>query len=404
MRTNPPRLLIAALFAVPLAAAPAVADEDKPTFAVTDKTFEAEVLESDLPVLVDFWAEWCGPCKVIAPTLEELANEYDGRVRVAKLDVDDNRKTTEAYGIRAIPTLLLFNDGEVVETFVGVQPKAKIAKAFDKVAPEQKAEEEAPAEGAGDAVDAAAEDATMSDPNYAPPGVAEDAADAAEDATDPDAAEQAAAAAEADGLVPLTLDLPKPAFKETPKDVPPGIRVEKPRKGPEKPFMVPPGAKNLAEGKPVSASDEEPLIGTLELITNGNKEADEGQWVDLGPGLQWVQIDLEKAAEIHAVVLWHYHGQARVYHDVVVRVSNDSDFVTGVTTLFNNDHDNSAGLGLGEELGFWETNRGKLVDGKVDGEPVTARYVRLYSDGNTSDPMTHYTEVEVWGEPAEATE
>jgi len=364
MRTSPPRLLIAALFAVPLAAAPAVADEDKPTFAVTDKTFEAEVLESDLPVLVDFWAEWCGPCKVIAPTLEELANEYDGRVRVAKLDVDDNRKTTEAYGIRAIPTLLLFKDGKVVETFVGVQPKEKIANAFDKVAPEEKAEEEAPVEGAGDA----------------------------------------AAAAEADGLVPLKLDLPKPAFKETPKDVPPGIRVEKPRKGPAKPFMVPPGAKNLAEGKPVSASDEEPLIGTLELITNGNKEADEGQWVDLGPGLQWVQIDLEKAAEIHAVVLWHYHGQARVYHDVVVQVSNDSDFVTGVTTLFNNDHDNSAGLGLGEELGFWETNRGKLVDGKVDGEPVTARYVRLYSDGNTSDPMTHYTEVEVWGVPAEAAE
>jgi len=92
-------------------------------FEVTDATFEGSVLTSDTPTVVDFWAEWCGPCKMIAPILEELANENVGKFTVGKLDVDNNRETAMKYSIRSIPTLLLFKDGEVAEQIVGVLPK-----------------------------------------------------------------------------------------------------------------------------------------------------------------------------------------------------------------------------------------------------------------------------------------
>jgi thioredoxin 1 len=90
---------------------------------VTDSNFEAEVLKSDKPVLVDFWAVWCGPCKMIAPTVEEIAKEYDGKLKVGKLDVDSNPQTAMKYGIRSIPTLLIIKDGQVVEQMVGAVPK-----------------------------------------------------------------------------------------------------------------------------------------------------------------------------------------------------------------------------------------------------------------------------------------
>ena len=92
-------------------------------FEVTDATFEGSVLKSDTPTVVDFWAEWCGPCKMIAPILEELADENTGKFSVGKLDVDNNRETAMKYGIRSIPTLLVFKDGEVAEQIVGVMPK-----------------------------------------------------------------------------------------------------------------------------------------------------------------------------------------------------------------------------------------------------------------------------------------
>ena len=98
---------------------------------VTDDTFETEVLQSTLPVLVDYWAEWCGPCKAIAPVLEEVAKEYDGRLRVAKLDIDSNQATPPKYGIRGIPTLMLFKNGNIEATKVGALSKSQLTAFID---------------------------------------------------------------------------------------------------------------------------------------------------------------------------------------------------------------------------------------------------------------------------------
>lgn len=97
-----------------------------------DKTFEEDVLASDQVTLVDFWAEWCGPCLALGPTIEELAKDYDGKAKIGKLNVDNNPETAMKYGVRSIPTLLLIKGGEVVEKFVGVQSKAALATAIDK--------------------------------------------------------------------------------------------------------------------------------------------------------------------------------------------------------------------------------------------------------------------------------
>lgn len=197
-------------------------------------------------------------------------------------------------------------------------------------------------------------------------------------------------------LVPLELKLPRPAFKGTPKHVPPGAaNLEKPRKGPRPPLLVPKGTKPLSGGKKVTSSDEDPIIGEIKFVTDGDKEAHEGGYVELGPGLQWVQIDLGKTYQLHALLVWHYHGSARVYHDVVVQVADDADFITNVRTVFSNDHDNSSGLGLGDAKEYWDTYEGRLIDAKG----VVARYVRLYSKGSTADDQNHYTEVEVYGLP-----
>lgn len=95
-------------------------------YTFTDQNFEEEVIKSELPVLVDFWAVWCGPCKMIAPIVEQLAEELAGKVKVGKLDVDSNQETSIKYGIRGIPTLLIFKNGQVVDTIVGAVPKATI--------------------------------------------------------------------------------------------------------------------------------------------------------------------------------------------------------------------------------------------------------------------------------------
>ena len=98
---------------------------------ITDASFQKEVLECDVPVLIDFWAVWCMPCKAIAPIVEEIANEYTGKIKVGKMDIDHNKETAMKYGIRSIPTLLIFKDGQVVDTIVGSQPKNAIVTKID---------------------------------------------------------------------------------------------------------------------------------------------------------------------------------------------------------------------------------------------------------------------------------
>ncbi len=199
-----------------------------------------------------------------------------------------------------------------------------------------------------------------------------------------------AAAAE---MVPLVTELPKPMFVGTPKpiELP---NLEKPSNVKRADFLVPAGTTNLALGKTVTSSDTFPVIGDLEYITDGDKNASDGYFVELGPDLQWVQIDLEAPATIHAVIVWHYHLAARAYHDVVVQVADDEAFTKNVRTVFNNDHDNSAGFGVGRDPAYVENYEGRLIPVKAE----KARHVRLYSRGNTSDGMNHYVEVEVFGQ------
>ncbi|MCK9794183.1 MULTISPECIES: thioredoxin [Isoptericola] len=103
------------------------------TVAVTDDTFKSEVLESDVPVLVDFWATWCGPCRMVAPILEELSDEYEGKIKIVKLDTDANQATTMAYGITSIPTLNVYSGGELVKSVIGARPKRALQEEIDAV-------------------------------------------------------------------------------------------------------------------------------------------------------------------------------------------------------------------------------------------------------------------------------
>ena len=176
-----------------------------------------------------------------------------------------------------------------------------------------------------------------------------------------------------------------------PKDIPPYVHA------PTEPavFLVPDGTRLLSARKPVTSSDPEPIIGSLDLITDGDKDPGEGHYVELLDGPQWVQIDLGRSASLSAICLWHEHSPYRIYHDVVARVSNDPDFRSGVTTLFNNDGDASSGLGKGSDSPYAESRFGLIVDGLG----VRGRYVRLHSNGNASNIHNRYTEVEVHGLP-----
>ena len=194
--------------------------------------------------------------------------------------------------------------------------------------------------------------------------------------------------------VVLELKLPKPMFVGTPRNIrsPNLERITGKRRGP---FYVPKGTVLLSLNKPVIGSDSEPVIGEMEFVTDGEKSGEEGYYVEFGPAVQHVQIDLEGSYALHAILIWHYHSQARVYRDVIVQVSNDPDFITDVKTIFNNDHDNSSGLGVGRDKEYIEVSEGRLIDPRG----IEARYVRLYSRGNTSNDMNHYVEVEVYGTP-----
>jgi len=196
-------------------------------------------------------------------------------------------------------------------------------------------------------------------------------------------------------LVPIPIQLPKPMFEGTPTNltVP---NLAKPLGKPRDPFLAPAGVVNVAKGKPVTSSDDAPVIGELEQVTDGDKKGAEGSFVELGPGVQWVQIDLGGVHEVYAVLFWHYHKAARVYFDVVVQLADDAAFTKNVRTVFSNDVDNTSKLGAGAEMNYVETSEGKLVDAKG----AKARYVRLYSKGNNANDLNHYVEVEVFGRPA----
>lgn len=193
------------------------------------------------------------------------------------------------------------------------------------------------------------------------------------------------------GGVALVTEFPPELIEGTPKPMKVPNLVQPPAKPPE--FLVPEGTTLLSKGKKVTSSDANPIIGDLTLITDGDKEAGEGYFVELLDGTQWVQIDLEKSAAVSAIYLWHFHSQKRAYNDVIIQVSDDADFKTGVTTVYNNDYDDSSKMGKGSDNPYVESRFGLLADGKG----AKGRYVRLYSKGNTSNEMNHYIEVEVFG-------
>lgn len=190
----------------------------------------------------------------------------------------------------------------------------------------------------------------------------------------------------------LTTEIPAEVIEGTPQPIQVPNLETAPSSAPT--MQVPEGTSLVSLGKPVTSSDDFPIIGDISYLTDGDKQAGEGYFVELMDGLQWIQIDLEAPTTVEAIWLWHYHSQARAYHDVIVQLSNDPEFQDGVTTLFNNDFDESAEMGRGSDNPYVETRFGKLIDG----QGISAQYVRFYSNGNTSNDMNHYIEAEVYGQ------
>ena len=204
----------------------------------------------------------------------------------------------------------------------------------------------------------------------------------------------AAAVAQSLKLEPLPIVLPKPLFEGTPEpvNVP---NLEKPLGKPRPPFLAPAGTVNVALHKLVISSDPNPLIGNLDMITDGNRAGVDGTFVELKAGVQTVTIDLESPHTIYAILVWHYLKEARSYKGVAVQVADDPDFIANVRMVFNNDNDNSCGFGIGADRRYVETAEGKLIDAKG----VEARYVRLASNGSDRTRGSHYAEVEIFGKP-----
>ncbi|NLO33016.1 MAG: discoidin domain-containing protein [Candidatus Hydrogenedentes bacterium] len=192
-------------------------------------------------------------------------------------------------------------------------------------------------------------------------------------------------------LEEINIELPEPFFGGTPIDYwSPNLEPLDYKDRP--PFMAPKGASNVAKGKAVTSSVP-PVHGELKQLTDGDKHYARTSLIELPDGAQWVQVDLEKECSIYAILLWHFHEGNRVYFDIVVQASNDKEFNENVTTVYNNDHDNSAGLGVGKDKEYQESYKGRLIEV----EDLKARYLRFYSKGNTADDFNHYVEVEVYG-------
>ena len=196
-----------------------------------------------------------------------------------------------------------------------------------------------------------------------------------------------------ENLVPLKLKLPSPVFVGTPKNAPAGANLEAVSSQPPPPLLVPADVKNIAPGKKITCSDKQATADTLAKLTDGDKEGEEDSIVQLRKGLQWVQFDLGAPRQLFAIALWHAHDQPKIFRSVIVQTADDQDFTENVRTLFNNDTDNSAGLGVGPDHQYFETFQGKLIDAKG----ARARYLRLYSHGSTDSALNEYTEVEIYG-------
>lgn len=209
----------------------------------------------------------------------------------------------------------------------------------------------------------------------------------------------AVAPAWAGGLAPLPVVLPPPAMKGTPQEMPKNTTALPPSDKPPAPFLAPKGVSNVALGKPVTSNAPMLISGDLKQITDGKKQAFEENVVTLPRGMRWVQIDLQGEYKLYAVVLWHDFTTPIVCRDVVVQLSDDPDFKTGVETVFNNDQKNSGGLGVGTDREYFEnslTGAGKIIDCKG----IKARYVRCYSKGSTDNALNTYIEAEAYGLPA----
>jgi hypothetical protein len=193
---------------------------------------------------------------------------------------------------------------------------------------------------------------------------------------------------------PLKLNLPLHTLKGTPEDLPTGPNIEPPSDKAPPPIPVPKGVKNVAAGKSVTSSVS-PFLGELAQITDGKKEPIDDDAVEFRKGVQWVQIDLGEEYEIHAAAMWHDHRYVQVMRDVILQASNDPGFASGVTTLYNNDIDNTAKLGVGTDREYFELEFGRVAPVKG----VKARYVRGYTRGSTQSALNCWQEIEVYALP-----
>ena len=195
--------------------------------------------------------------------------------------------------------------------------------------------------------------------------------------------------------VPLAIKLPAHTAKGTPEDLPTGPNIEPPPKTAPAPIQVPTGVVNVALGKKVTASVA-PYSGELTQITDGKREPFDEDVVEFKKGTQWVQVDLGQDFEIHAIAMWHDHRVLQAFHDVLVQVSDDPEFKTGVTTIYNNDVDNSSKLGVGTDREYFELEYGRIVPVKA----VKGRYVRGITKGSSLSAINCWQELEVYALPA----
>lgn len=202
-------------------------------------------------------------------------------------------------------------------------------------------------------------------------------------------------AAESEATVPLALNLPMHTLKGTPQDLPKGPDVEPLSDQAPTPIQVPKEVKNVAAGK-TPTSSVAPFQGDLKQLTDGKKEPFDDDVVEFKKGTQWVQVDLGQSFAIHAIAIWHDHRYIQAVRDVIVQISDDPEFKAGVTTLYNNDTDNTSGQGVGTDREYFELEFGRVVPAKG----IKARYVRSYSRGSNQSALNCWEEIEVYALPA----